>query len=346
MSRPLLRALGIVVAAALLWCAGWYGIAAYIEHRTLAWVERQRAAGTAMEAKRLAIDGFPFTWRLVAEDYVIGQGDPVAQRVSGHRLEATLLPWRLHDIPIRLPGMHRFERQNVGGGFVFEIEATRPEARLLLTPAGRMRELDLDLGGLTLRVPNTAATLTAARASIVAREIDPIDPKTRDFWNLAVALDQVDPPSGWMAPFNRPIRRAGFEIGVRGERVRAASPADAVIAWRDSMGVVELRDLTLDWSPLVVTGAGAGGLDRQNRPEAALSFRVSGYEELLNALVESRQIGTRQATGLRIALAALAKPNPQTRRNEVVLPITAQEGQLTILGFPLLPLPPIALPQR
>lgn len=346
MRSPLLRTCGAIAITALLWCAAWFGLARYIEHRTLAWIERQRDAGATLDARRLAIDGFPFTWRLVAEDYRIGQGGANEQRVSGARLEATLLPWQLHDIPIRLPGTHRFERRNGAGGFAFELEAQRPDARLVLTPAGRMSAIDLDLGALTLRIASPATTLTAARARLVARELDPIDPKTRDFWNLTFALDELDPAAGWVTPFNRPIRRAALEIGVRGERARAASPAEAVIAWRDAMGVVELRDLAIDWTPLVINGSGSGRLDPQNRPEAAMSFRVSGYDELLNALVQSRQLGNRQAAGIRIALATLARVNPETKRNEVMLPLTAQNGELTIMGFPLLTLPPIALPQR
>ena len=346
MRKTLLRALGAVAATVLLWCAAWFGLARYIEHRTVAWIERQRDAGATLDARRLAIDGFPFTWRLVAEDYRIGQGGANEQRVSGARLEATLLPWRLHDIPIRLPGVHRFERRNGAGGFAFELEAQRPDARLLLTPTGRMSTLDLDLGVLTLRIPSPATTLTAARARVVARELDPVDPKTRDFWNLTLVIDEVEPAAGWVTPFNRPIRRAALEIGVRGERVRATSPAEAVIAWRDSMGVVELRDLAIDWTPLVINGSGSGRLDPQNRPEAAMSFRVSGYDELLNALVETRQLGNRQAAGIRIALGAMARVNPETKRNEVLVPVTAQNGELTIMRFPVLALPPIALPQR
>lgn len=345
MQRRLLRAAVLALGVIALWGLGWYAVAVYIEQRTLGWIERQRAAGTTMEARRLAIDGFPFAWRLVAEDYVIGQGGETAQRVAGARLEASLLPWRLRDIPLRLPGEHRFERRHAAGGVAFAVEAERPDARLLLSPTGRMQSLDLDLGMLTLRVPDPATTLTAARARLVAREIEPPDPRTRDFWNLTLTLDDVATPASWTSPFNRPMRRAGLEIGVRGERVRAASPAEALAAWRDAMGVVELRDLAIDWAPLTVNGSGSGGLDRQNRPEAALSLRIGGYDELLNSLVQSRQVSRGQATGIRIALAALAKANPQTNRNEVQLPITAQNGELTILGFPVVKLPPLMLPR-
>ncbi|MBM3522270.1 MAG: DUF2125 domain-containing protein [Alphaproteobacteria bacterium] len=342
--RPL-RVATVAFGMLALWGLGWFAVALYIEQRALGWIEGQRAAGTMMEAQRLAIDGFPFAWRLAADDYVIDQGGDGAQRVSGKRLEASFLPWRLRDIPLRLPGEHRFERRDAAGGFAIVFEAERPDARLLLASTGRMQRLELDFGTLTLRIPSLASTLTATRAQLVARDIDPPDPRSRDFWNLTLSLDDVTTPATWVTPFSRPMRRASLEIGVRGERVRAATPAEALIAWRDAAGVVELRDLAIDWTPLTVNGSGSGGLDRQNRPEAALSLRISGYDELLNALVQSRQVSRGQATAIRIALTALARANPQTNRNEVQLPITAQNGELTILGFPVAKLPPLALPR-
>jgi len=346
MNRNARIALGVVAATLVTWVGAWFGLASHIEGRALAWIERERERGNILAYRALRIDGFPFTWRLIAEDYEIGRPLPMAQLLTGARLEATLLPWQLHDVPIRLPGRHRIERRDATGMTVIELEAARPEARLQLSSAGRIRALDVDLGDLTARVPGGAEAVKARRVHLLARALEPIDPTMREFFNLTLELDDVEPPPGLQAPFNQKLRRGEAEIGVRGDLPRGATPADTVTGWRDSGGVVELRKLTLDWAPLYISGDGTATLDRQNRPQAAFSVRVAGYAELLDALVQSRQIGRNQAMAIRAALNLVAKPAPGTGRNEVSIPITAQDGKLSILGLNLMNLPPMPLPTR
>ncbi len=346
MNRFTRLALGALAATLVIWIAGWFALASHIESRAIAWIERERERGNVLSYKVLRIEGFPFTWRLIAEEYEIGRALPMPQLLTGPRLEATLLPWQLRDVPIRLPGRHRFERRDATGVTAIEVEALRPDARLHLAPTGRIRALDVDLGDVIARATGTADIVKARRAHLLAREIDPVDPARREFFNIAIELDDVDPPASWTTPFNQKLRRGEAEFGIRGDQPRGATPAESVIAWRESGGVVELRRLTLDWAPLFISGDGTATLDRQNRPQAALSVRVAGYAELLEALVQSRQIGSRQAAAIRAALNIVAKPAPGTGRNEVSIPITAQDGRLSILGFPLMNLPPMPLPAR
>ena len=343
MTRTARLALGAAAASIILWIATWFALASHIESRALAWIERERERGISLAYRTLRIEGFPFTWRLIAEDYAIGRAEQV---LAGARLEAILLPWQLRDVPINLPGRHRLERRDAAGSTAIELEAARPEARMQLNGAGRIRSLDVDLGDLQARTPGSAEMVKARRAHFVAREIDPIDPARREFLNITIELDDVEPPPGWQAPFSQKLRRGEAEIGVRGAATRGATPAEAVAAWRDGGGVVELRRLTLDWAPLFISGDGTATLDRQNRPQAAFSVRVAGYAELLDALVQSRQIGRGQANMIRAALNIVAKPAPGTGRNEVSIPITAQDGKLSILGIALMNLPPMPLPAR
>ena len=49
---------------------------------------------------------------------------------------------------------------------------------------------------------------------------------------------------------------------------------------------------------------------------------------------------------IRAALNIVAKPAPGSGRNEVSIPITAQDGKLSILGLSLMNLPPMPLPVR
>lgn len=348
MDRRLRNALAAVAAALVLWGGGWFVVAKIVESRAVDWIERERALGNRLVYRDLTVEGFPFAWRLVATEYEIGRDLPVKQVIAGTRLEATLTPWDLSDIPMRLPGKHRYERRDATTVTAIELEAARPEARMRLHPGGRIREIDVDLGDATARAPGAgdADAARARRVRATAREIDPVDPKSREFFNVSIALDELTPPGFWQAPFNRPLKSGEAVIGVRGERVRNPNAAEQLLAWRDSGGVVELYKLQLDWAPLFITGDGTGGLDRQNRPEAAVALKVAGYEQLLDALVQAGQIGARQAAVFTSLLASMAKPDPATGRREVRIPITAQNGRLAVAGIPMMALPPIQLPTR
>jgi hypothetical protein len=348
MDRRLRLALGALAALLALWSGGWFVVARIVESRATDWIERERALGNRLVYRDLGVEGFPFAWRLVANQYEIGRETPMAQVLSGARLEAQLTPWNLSDVPMRFPGKHRYERRDSTRVTAIELEAARPEARMRLHPNGRIREIDVDLGDVTARAPGAVDTeaARAARVRLVAKEIDPVDPNSREFFSIAIALDEMVPPTSWQPPFNRPLKSGEAVIGVRGERVRNPNAAEQLIAWRNSGGVVELYRLQLDWAPLMISGDGTGGLDAQNRPEAALSMRVAGYAELLDALVQSRQIGARQAQMFAALLGGMARNDPATGRREVRIPITAQNGRLTVAGFPLIALPPIQLPTR
>lgn len=348
MDRRLRLPLAVLAGLLALWGGGWFVVSKIVERRVVDWIERERALGNRLAYRDLQVEGFPFRWQLVVTDYEIGRDVAVTQVIAGKRLEATLNPWDLTDVPLRLPGKHRYERREPAGVTAIELEAVRPEARMRLHPGGRIREIDIDLGDATARTPGAtdADAARARRVQVTAREVDPVDPGSRDFFSISIALDELTPPAFWQAPFNRPLRSGEAVIGVRGERVRNPNAVEQLLAWRNSGGVVELYRLQLDWAPLFVRGDGTGGLDQQNRPEAALALRIAGYEQLLDGLVKTGQLGTRQAAGLTTMLAALSKPDPATGRREVRIPITAQNGRLAVAGIPLMSLPPIPLPAR
>lgn len=356
MDRRLRLALGVLAALLVLWGAGWFVVARIVESRAADWIERERALGNRLVYRNLGVEGFPFAWRLVATEYEIGREMPVAQVLSGARLEAWLVPWNLADVPMRFPGKHRYERREPTKLTAIELEAVRPEARMRLHPNGRIREIDVDLGDATARTPGAAASETtrARRVRVVAREVDPVDPRSREFFNVAITLDELVPPGSWQPPFNRPLKSGEAVIGVRGERVRNPNAAEQLVAWRNSGGLVQLHSLRLDWAPLMISGDGTGGLDQANRPQGALGFRVIGAAELIDSLVATGQIRQGQAVALKVSLAAATRVNPETKQSEVRISVSAQDGRLwaglpdisRMPAIPLIALPPIQMPVR
>ncbi len=339
----LARAGAVALAAmALLWAAAWFAVARLVEGGAQAWIDQERAAGARIAHRRLAVEGFPLRWTLVAEDYAIARDAPQPQSASGARLEAGIEPWDLSRVKLRLPGAHRLERD----GLALEVEAARPDAMLALRADGRFAGIRADLGDVSLRAPGAAGAARAARIVVDIREIDPPDPATRAFLALSLSVAELVPPPGMRAPFDRALRSGEIELALRGERARSGTQAARIAAWRDSGGVLEMPRLRIDWPPVTIAGDGTATLDARNRPEAALSLRIAGLPDLLQALSRAGLMPLQQAAMLGALASGMARTDPATGRAEVTVPVTAQNGRLSLAGIPVMRLQPLELGPR
>jgi len=238
--------------------------------------------------------------------------------------------------------VHRLERD----GLALEVEAARPEAVLALRGDGRFAGIRAELGDVSLRVPGAAGAARAARIVVDIREIDPPDPATRSFLALSLSVAELVPPPGTRAPFDRALRGGEIELSLRGERARTGTQAARIAAWRDSGGVLEMPRLRLDWPPVMVSGDGTATLDARNRPEAALSLRIAGVPDLLQALSRAGLLPLQQAAMLGALASGMARTDPATGRAEVAVPVTAQNGRLSLAGIPVMRLQPLEFGPR
>ena len=339
----LARAGAVALAAmALLWAAAWFAVARLVEGGAQAWIDQERAAGARIAHRRLAVEGFPLRWTLVAEDYAIARDAPQPQSASGARLEAGVVPWDLSRVKLRLPGAHRLERD----GLALEVEAARPDAMLALRADGRFAGIRADLGDVSLRAPGAAGAARAARIVVDIREIDPPDPATRAFLALSLSVAELVPPPGTRAPFDRALRSGEVELALRGERAPTGTQAARIAAWRDSGGVLEMPRLRIDWPPVTIAGDGTATLDARNRPEAALSLRIAGLPDLLQALSRAGLMPLQQSAMIGALASGMARTTPATGRAEVTVPVTAKNGRLSLAGIPVMRLQPLDLGPR
>ncbi|MFZ9449742.1 MAG: DUF2125 domain-containing protein, partial [Alphaproteobacteria bacterium] len=231
-------------------------------------------------------------------------------------------------------------------GLAREGEAARPDAVLALRGDGRFAGIRAELGDVSLRVPGAAGAARAARIVVDIREIDPPDPATRSFLALSLSVAELVPPPGTRAPFDRALRGGEIELSLRGERARTGTQAARIAAWRDSGGVLEMPRLRLDWPPVMVSGDGTATLDARNRPEAALSLRIAGVPDLLQALSRAGLLPLQQAAMLGALASGMARTDPATGRAEVAVPVTAQNGRLSLAGIPVMRLQPLEFGPR
>ena len=119
------------------------------------------------------------------------------------------------------------------------------------------------------------------------------------------------------------------------------SPRQALVAWQNASGVVQLRQGELAWGSLWMSGDSTITLDKNLQPIAAGTLRVSGLNETLDAFVAAGMLQEGPAKLARFMFAALATTPPEGGRPQVQLPLTLQNGFLYMGPVRLAPVPPI-----
>ncbi len=202
------------------------------------------------------------------------------------------------------------------------VEAGFPGTHFFGTSPARAQD------GIKLKVGRAKAWLhAAANGDDVQRRID-------------LMLGDLVLPDGVRAPLGQTIEKLELSATVKGPH-GPDRDRDAMAAWRDGGGVVELPRLALDWAALSLSADGTLALDRNLQPEAALSARFTGFKETVDALVSLGKIRPRNGMTAKIVLGLLEKRPAGGGPPQITAPLTIQAGKLYIGPVQLLSLPKI-----
>jgi hypothetical protein len=341
------RSLAIAAGAAVIglgvaWTIAWHQIASGMRDRLETWAEARRAEGLTVSHKGLAIEGFPFAWQVRVSEPVIAGAGSAAWAWQGEALEARFTPADYRDVALRFPGDHRLA---AGGGALsgtWRVRAARPEGRILLYPDGRLNRLEFDFGDATLiRLPDEKA-FQAVRLQGAATVPRPAasDPRAETF-TVTIDIDSLSPVEPPVANFGPLVRTVRLDLAAKG-RLPGGRFSEALRAWRDDGGTVEINHVKVRWGPVDAEVSGTLTLDAQDRPLGAFSARWRGYNETIDALQVAGHIGPWPAAGTKMALTALARQQADGGR-QIELPITLQDGRVYIAGIPVMRLQPLRL---
>jgi Uncharacterized protein conserved in bacteria (DUF2125) len=332
---------GTIIVLSVAWSAFWFYAANDIAARVASWAAAQRAQGLVAEYADLSVSGFPLSWRThVAAPVMTGAG-PTRWEWRGEAVTAEIRPWALHDVPVTFPGVHRISGGAGNVAETFAIRAERPHGRIVLTADGRLGNLLLDLGDAQIqRLPNPAASSARRlRLSLSPHRIAQPTYRT-DTLDLVLQIEDLSVPEMRRYALGNQIAAAEIDASFKGA-LPPAPLAEAVASWRDSGGVIELNRIALRWGPLEANGEGTLALDDANRPLGAMTARSRGYTETVDALAAAGAVRPRDAGMLKIALNLVARQSGSGGPRELNVPITAQDGRLTVAGFSLLALQPL-----
>jgi hypothetical protein len=315
--------------------AYWWIAAGKIKKAAAAWQVAERAQKVDATWQTLRVTGYPLSFQLEASDFSLkddASNPPI--ELAAPSLWASLKPWNFRN----------FWFSAAGGLSVALGSEAAPLAKLEAQHGSGAVALGDDGGAniwLSLDQPKgTAIATLGARALNAWVTLPSGAPATHLDAGLSFALEVEDlglpaaPPG-----LNAKIDDIGFGVTLMGD-FPSGPLRQAAQQWRESGGTIELDHLDLRWGDMEINGTGTLALDGDLQPIGGFSGGVSGFDQLLSALVAAGRVKASDARIARLALAMLAKTGPDGRP-EIAASFTIQNGEMYLGPAKLGPAPRI-----
>ena len=346
MKRALLVAagvVGVIVIAVAGYTGYWFIAAGEIGERIDEWAEKQRAEGLEIESGGTYVSGFPLRFEITLRAPRVHDtrngwrwaSDSLRAEASAWDFsEVTVYPDRRNSVQILVEGgeWHAIDAQVGGGRLVVRLDGDR-----------RFREVALDLHGVEVAGvwPERVAQIGSLQANGIAIDDDGTGEQVL---KTAIAVRDAILPSDLAEGLGETLDFLDIDASVVGAIQSERGTNEAITAWRDAGGTLELNDFRVRWGPLGIESAGTIALDGAMRPIAALTADIIGYGDVIDALIMSNMIPLGDAFIAKVAFNMLAE-KPEDGGPPVLrgVPVTAQDGTLTVATIKVAELPPLPL---
>ncbi len=321
---------GLVILAALLvigsgYTAYWFLVARRIEAGVVDWAVSRRADKIDFSWRRMRVSGYPVAFRVDLDSAALRDG-AITPSPELHIpvLSGTARPWDFADWRLAAPDGFTAEFAAAGGGAPAKLIAQTADGDVSIETKGSwtlwltLRETTVEAGPPVL-VGSAHVTLT----------VPPRPPRGHadQMMALAVEASRIKLPLA-VGPLGDAIDELDFAATEKGV-IPGGKLADALTAWRDAEGKIELDNLRLKWGALDATATGTITLDQELQPAGHFSGAIQGYDQILTALVQNGQMRAPDAGLARIALTMLAKAGPDGKP-EIRTAFTIQNGQMLL----------------
>jgi hypothetical protein len=316
---------GLIILAALLVAGGgytayWFLVARRIEAGIVDWALSQRADKIDLSWQEMRVSGYPGSFRVDLGSAALRDGAITpSPELHVPLLSGTARPWDFADWRLAAPEGFTGDFAAAGAGAPAKLIAQTADGVVSIEREGgwtlwvTVRDTKVE-GGAPVLVGSAHATLTV-----------PPRRNTGVLTALAVEASQIKLPVA-IAPLGDTIDELDFAAMEKGTIARGKL-ADALAAWRDAGGKIELDSLRLKWGALDAAATGTIALDQELQPTAGFSGAIQGYDQILTALVQNGQMRATDAGLARIALTLLAKAGPDGKP-EIRTAFTIQNGQM------------------
>ncbi len=301
--------------------AGYTGYWFYIAHRLAAgvepWAEARRAQGYSLRWDGMAVSGYPSEFRLTFSGAALGGTRPVPFEATAPLLVGEARPWNLQRWRISAPrGLHAAAPSDGG-----ELAAAAIDGELALA----------DATALDLTAHDVAGGGNAAGLAIAEARLQLVLPPQRPASHRdaaasgALRLTRAKLPQA-VAPFGDTIETLALAGSLKG----ALPPGplrQALAAWRDDGGTIELGEGVLRWGALDVRANGTLALDEAMQPEGSLTAAIEDQGAIIDAAVSAGFLRAGDAHFIKTFLGLMAKTGPDGKKR-LSLPVSLQDGRV------------------
>jgi hypothetical protein len=345
LGRVFLSVGAVILLAALLggYYAYWRIVAQQLQAGIESWAEQQRALGNEIAFEWSGIGGFPFrfaaTFREPAIRWHAPRGD-IAWK--GATFDAEMAPWNLRRIEVRSDGQHDASGRLAEDASEWRLTTTGLAGAIDLHGSGALRGFTMALQQPDLTLPNGVALASAAATIMLDQPETPPTDFNMPLGRVTLDLRSMALPAGTRLLTEDAVQRLAFDATIKGP-MPMAPLKDALTAWRDSGGVVELNSVSFAQGPLALTGNATLALDPDLQPEGAGTVTSTGLGDAIEILIRDGVIPPDRALVARATVKALEKRGPDGKPHATI-GLSLQNRIVSFGPAPLFALQPIEWP--
>ncbi|MCI0430778.1 MAG: DUF2125 domain-containing protein [Rhodospirillales bacterium] len=338
MKKGLAAAAAVLALAVLAYTAAWFYGANRFEQAIADWKAEAEASGVSITHDEFEICGYPFALTTVLRDLKLhAKAEGASLEAAPIQLSTNL--WNPNRIQYDFAGKHVFT-----GTQGSQTRAVAAQATVDVETGGGEAEFDGDrredrMVAMNVEVISQIGIVTIARleASGIANP-KPAD-GTSDSFQAVYALNGVEAtdPLG-VKLLEPPIEKLRLDLAATGPFVELLK-GGTVLDWASAGGTLALRDLTVEWNGFAFTASGNVGFDTELRPTGSVTLVSTSFGESLQSLEEKGVIAPDLALWIRQLTEPFVVPFGDGSRSDLVVPITAADGILSLGGQPMMPIP-------
>ena len=327
--RPWWIAAAVLALLALAYSAFWFTLALNSRDKVLQWIDAQRAQGFTARYDSLEATGFPLAIRLEFSNPGFGAANirhPWGW--EGAHLSLFLKPWDMNTIMAETSGPQMLAIPINGKTETFNGEALRAEATLNLS-GGQPKGFDLLLEHIEFQAETAGlAAIRIAQASIqVERLVTGKAGHQTASARLEVTLQGAEGPWLTASPLGGTVQQLGLDARQMGSFDQGPL-IESLENWRDSGGTIEIAKVSLQHGPLKISADGTLALDERLQPIGALTARVEGFFEAIDALHRLGAVTPRDAITAKMVLGVLSRKSNSGGPAHLNLALSAQGNTL------------------
>lgn len=335
----IIAAIAVVLALAGGYVGYWFYVAARLDRGIDEWAAFQRQAGLTVEFERSPVGGFPFSFRATF------RRPHIAGTVGGRRfdwrgpdVEAEVPPFALTSLAFTAPGHHVLD---LGAGPV-PIDLAELVVRLGFDSGGLPSSASARFAGMQLTLPDGRSVgIGTGTALLTAPPVPPTSDKD-PLLGFDLGADDIRLPQGTALLTADPLGTVKLAGAVKGP-MPAAPLGEALAAWRDAGGTIELSSFAISQATLSIAGSATVALDQQLQPIVAADVKARGLGPTIDLLASQHRLHPEDALKMKLFVKGAERDAPGGGK-EVATGLTVQGGYLSWGPFKIARVPPVRWP--